>query len=77
MSFLNKVKSGDPLSIPAAAYNSFIDAAIDLKNRQNNTDAGIQPQFRQSGIVLVRNQSGADRDQSDILGVNIPLITES
>ena len=27
---MRKVRSGEPLVIPAAAYNAFVDAAIDI-----------------------------------------------
>ena len=31
---LRKVRSGQPLRIPAGAYNAFVDAAVDLRTRQ-------------------------------------------
>jgi len=71
---LRKVRAGEKLAIPAQAYNTFIDTALDFQQRQR--DQGRQPQrdFRQSGLVLVRNDSGADRDQFDVLGVDGPVI---
>jgi hypothetical protein len=33
---LKKVKSGDPLRLPAATFNTFIDASRDCLERQQN-----------------------------------------
>lgn len=55
-----KVRSGQSLRIPAAAYNAFVDAAVDLRRRERNAHAGslFEPAQRGVGIVLVRNDSG-------------------
>ncbi len=71
---LNKVKSGDPLVIPAATFNTFIDAARDFQQRQRATSREAQRESRQTGIVLVRNESGADRARFDVLGIAGPII---
>jgi len=54
---LKKVRPGDPLRIPAAAYNRFIDAARALQGpaikpgtRGSNPPAGIVPACNASGI---------------------------
>ena len=70
---LSKVTPGDPLAIPAAAYNAFVDAA-----RANQADGNAllqipQSAFQQSGITLVRNDSGADRDRFDVLRIDEPV----
>lgn len=72
---LRKVKSGDPLRIPAATFNTFIDAARDYLGRRQQSTRRDRPAFRQSGIVLVRNDSGSDRERFDILGVDGPVFT--
>lgn len=72
---LNKVRSGDPLVIPAATYNAFVDAARDHRERQRSATKDGLPDWRQTGIVLVRNDSGADRERFDVLGVSGPVIT--
>jgi hypothetical protein len=66
---IEKVKSGDPLVIPAATYNTFIDAARDYLARQQDQAQSARPGARLSGIVLVRNGSGGDRGRFDVLGV--------
>lgn len=71
---LRKVRPGDPLVIPAASYNAFVDAAFDLRNRQRTTGRDAVPETRQTGIVLVRNDSGADRGRFDVLGIAGPII---
>jgi len=72
---LNKVRSGDPLVIPAATYNAFVDVARDHRERQRSATKDGAPDWRQTGIVLVRNDSGADRERFDVLGVSGPVIT--
>ncbi len=54
-----KVKTGDQLRIPASAYNAFVDAALDLRGRQQNRGQTAQPgsEGRSGGIILVRNDS--------------------
>jgi hypothetical protein len=74
---LTKVQSGDPLRIPAQAYNAFVDAARDFQQRTAHIGQQATPQARQSGIVLVRNASGTDRGRFDVLGVNGPIIDPS
>ena len=72
-SHLSKVQRGDPLIIPAAAYNAFIDAAVAHRRgrlgvgRLTSRDAG------QSVVVPIKNNSGADRDRYDVLGIDGPL----
>jgi len=68
-STLRKVRSGDPLVIPAATFNAFVDVARDYQERQRSATRDGLPDWRQTGIVLVRNDSGADRQRFDVLGV--------
>jgi hypothetical protein len=71
--YLKKVQPGEPLAIPAAAYNAFIDAArAHMDSRQ---DRGQEPRaaFRSSGIVPIKNASGSDRSRFDVLGIDYPL----
>ena len=51
---LRKVRSGDPLRLPARAYNAFVDAAVDLRRRQGRGDAVAGPlvDSAQRGNVL-------------------------
>jgi len=71
---LKKVQPGQPLIIPAAAYNAFIDAALDFRERTALLGQSAQPAVAPSGLVLVRNDSGSDRKRFDILGVSGPVI---
>jgi hypothetical protein len=57
---LKKVKPGDPLVIPAATYNTFVEAARDYLDCRNDQGQEAHPAARNSGIVLVRNDSGED-----------------
>lgn len=64
-----KVNSGDRLRIPAVAYNSFVDAAADLRNRQRSQSSAAIPPDVRPGIVLVRNDSGRNLDQFNVVGL--------
>ncbi len=70
---LQKVVGGQRLRIPAGAYNSFVDSALDFQRRQRDQGAKSRPAQVQSGIILVRNDSGGDRQRFDVLGVAGPL----
>ena len=70
-----KVQSGDKLRIPAAAYNAFVDTAMDLRRRQQSQEQGAMPEQRQTGIILIRNDSGDDRGRFDVLGVQNTVVT--
>lgn len=72
---LKKVQPGDPLEIPAQTFSTFIEAAQFVKAHQQNRGRDARPEFRQTGIVLVQNDSGADRDRFDVLGIDAPIIT--
>ena len=71
---LRKVQAGQPLVISAAAYNAFVDAALDYRQRASRVGREARPAFRQASIVLVRNDSGSDRERFDVLGVGVPVI---
>jgi len=71
---LQKVQSGQKLVIPAAAYNSFIDAAVDYRRRTAQIGQKAEPSQRQASIVLVRNDSGSDQNRLAVLGVDGPII---
>jgi len=67
---LRKVSAGDPLSIPADAYNSFVDAARAHRGGVA-MDAG-QPGARavQPATIKIKNTSGADLDMFSVVGVD-------
>ena len=74
---LNKVQRGDPMRIPASTFNTFVDAARHFRAQQHSS--GPQPIAHQGErspvVVYVRNDSGADRDRFDVLGIDGILFT--
>lgn len=72
-----KVQRGDPLRIPAETFNTFIDAAKDFRARTQNRGTQPQPEFQQSGIVLVKNGSAEDLSRFEVLGIDRPIILPS
>jgi len=74
MGELKKVQSGSPLVIPAQTFNAFIDAARDYQDRQLGQQRTALSSSNDSGMVLLKNISGADRARFEILGINTPLI---
>jgi hypothetical protein len=71
-----KVQTGQRLTIPAEAYNAFIDTALAARGRQQ-FGADASPFFRQSGIAKVKNLTGAHRERFAIVGLGNPLILPS
>ena len=71
---LRKVRTGEPLRIPAAAYNAFVDAAIANRASERNAiaDPGRDP--AQRGIVLVRNDSPDDLPAHHALAITGVLV---
>ncbi|MCC7408881.1 MAG: hypothetical protein IT442_12470 [Phycisphaeraceae bacterium] len=68
-----KVRPGETLTIPAAAYNAMLDAA--MSNRQGQAmGAGPGPGSAMatptSTTVLIKNNSGVARNQFDVLGID-------
>ncbi|HEY1066240.1 MAG TPA: hypothetical protein VGE52_09030, partial [Pirellulales bacterium] len=62
-----KVKSGEPLTIPAEAWNAMLDAAMAHKTGLRTgarTSKGLPPH---PGVVMVKNTSGATRGRFDAL----------
>ncbi|MHC4083452.1 MAG: hypothetical protein ACYSU2_19240 [Planctomycetota bacterium] len=71
---LRKVRTGDPLRIPARAYNAFVDAAHLARRIDADTGAGPALPGAQEHLILVRNESGADLPRFGILGIDRPII---
>ncbi len=68
-----KVQPGQRLEVTAEAFNAFLDAARAVREHKVfGTDASQF--FRQSGIVKVKNTSGADQGRFAVLGVTEPII---
>ncbi|MEW6249191.1 MAG: hypothetical protein AB1716_00965 [Planctomycetota bacterium] len=77
MAALKKVRPGDPLVIPATTFNAFVDAARDIADRRNSAQLDPGRDHRQAGIVLVRNESGADRARCEVLGIGDTIVKPS
>ncbi|MBM3982762.1 MAG: hypothetical protein FJ304_21325 [Planctomycetes bacterium] len=69
------VTPGQRLEIPAAAYNAFLDAARQARGNLHDTDRDANALMRQSGIVRVRNTTGADLNRFAVVSLNAPIIT--
>ena len=67
--FLKKAQTGQPLDIPAGAYNAFVDAARDYQSRRGNRAGGPIAGDLGGVEVLVENTSGHDLEAFDILGI--------
>lgn len=75
---LKKVRSGEPLVIPARAYNAFIDAA-QAHRAGSSSFLSRPPHGRASRVdhtatILVRNDSGSDIPRFGVLGLDSPII---
>lgn len=75
MSDLRKVYPGDRMQIPASAYNAFVDAARDYRDRAAGLERDPERFTAQSGIVLVRNDTGSPQAQFAVLGIAGPVVT--
>jgi len=72
---LKKAQAGQPLEIPAATFNTFIDAARAHLGRQRSTGMGTDRSARDPDVVLVRNDSGYDLTRFEVLGVSGVVIS--
>lgn len=66
-----KVSPGSPFRFPAELYNRLTEVArgVDLDN-----SGAVGSLFSQSGIILVRNDSGADVGRFGVLGIDGPIV---
>jgi len=71
---LKKVQVGEKLRIPAQAFNTFVDAAKDyLQRQQSGGAASGSGGGRPASVVLVRNDTGADRGLFEIVVLDAPV----
>ena len=68
-----KVRPGQPLRIPAAEFNAFLDAAKAHKARQHEIAAQVESGFRDHDILPMRNSTGEPRERFDVLGLDRPV----
>lgn len=70
---LKKVQAGQRLEIPAETYNAFLDAVRAERARRHSIEQEPGDEFRQTGIIKVRNNTGA-RERFDVLGLDTPIV---
>ena len=70
---MRKVSTGEPMSIPAATFNAFIDAAEDYQRRRQDQSRTAGRDSRHTGIVAVKNASGSAKDRFAVLGIDSPV----
>ena len=73
---LKHVQSGQPLRIPASDWNAIIDATRAHYERQANVASSKPASLgtQSTGIVYVKNASGADQERFAVLGIDTPII---
>lgn len=72
---MQKVKTGQKFSVKAETWNSFIDAAEYVRNRQADLSSSTSRRDTKSGIVMLRNNTGSALDQFKVLSVGNLIIT--
>ena len=72
---MKKVIRGQPLDIPATTFNTFVDSARDYQMRQRNQTPGRTQNTHAKDTILVKNNSGSDRDRFDVLGIDGVIFT--
>lgn len=69
-----KVQPGDPLRIPAPAYNAFLDASAFAKARSTAPTRSPNGGVQDRSLVLVRNDTGLDQPQGRVLEIGDILV---
>src|SRR5947209_15070076 len=64
-----RATSGDPFRMPAGTYNAFVDAAVANKKSRDLGSSGSGGKLPE-GLILTRNDSGADVGQFKVLGID-------
>lgn len=72
----SKVLSGQPVEFNARQFNTIIDAAKLLRDRQLQ-GRQVRRESRDGDIILVQNDTGAACDRFDVLGITGPIITRA
>lgn len=73
---LKKYPSGSKLEFQAKTFNTFVDAARQMRQRSiDNGAARARQALRHTGIVVIKNNSGADVERFGVLGVDRALFT--
>lgn len=69
-----RAKPGDPLVVPAAAYNEFLDGAAERRRRRGVQGAAVAQADFDPAVILVKNTTGAALDRFAVVGLNGPAI---
>jgi len=77
MANLRKVRSGDPMRIPAETYNAFIDAANDTRRAGGTSTGRISGSPQSPNVIRIRNDTGEARSRYDVVAIGDPIITAS
>ena len=76
MGILKHVQPGEPVGPPSAAiHNAMVDAALDYRRRMGSQTSRPAVAGSNYSVVLVRNDSEADRDRFNVLGIDDVVIT--
>jgi hypothetical protein len=75
---LRKVVPGESIQPSAKAWNTFIDtsAYVEAQRRVQTADAVAMPAL-DTGLCYVQNNSGADLDRFNVVGLDVPIILPS
>jgi len=71
---LRHVRSGERFRYSANTHNAFVDVALAHRQGQHDQSATSSRTINQTGIVLIKNDSGSDRGRFDVLGITGVLI---
>jgi hypothetical protein len=74
---MRKVVTGEKFSVKAKTWNSFIDAAVYVKQRQADLSSKTPRRDTKSGVVLVRNSTDEDLGQFAVVALGALIITPS
>ena len=72
---LRRVEVGDSFPTDKTTVNAWTEAAIAHQQGQGRTAEGAWTSLDSAGILLLRNKSGVDRQQYDVLGIDEPIVT--
>jgi hypothetical protein len=72
---LKYVQPGQPLEMPAQAFNTFVDVGRWFRNQRQQSGAQIVADVFSANIAKLKNTSGGDRGRFHVLGLNEPIFT--
>ncbi len=74
---LPRVSTNGPVLMTGRTFNTVAEAVNAYQGSQLGQGQSSTPALRDSGVILVRNNSGADRQRFDIVGLASPIFCES